>query len=249
MTDGARTQSGRAAGTPQPAAPSATVASSTAPSAASSAVTPSAVALRDDIVEAVRERIVSGELAPGTRLRERNLSEEFGVSRVPVREAILVLEQQRLVHTEPRVGATVTELTARDVAELFDVRLALEPLTARLAAAHRTPEDLVRLEDDHRRSRAAALAGDQREGSRANADFHAHLLEAAHNELLAQLAGPLGSLMQRLFRQTITTHELALCEDHEKLLQAVQQGDAQLAAFWAERHVEGTREQSLSLFS
>ncbi len=204
--------------------------------------------LRDEIVDELRERIISGELRPGERLRERALSEEFGVSRVPVREAILVLEQQRLLRTEPRVGATVTDLTGRDVAELFDVRLALEPLTAALAARSHTEQDIAQLESDHARAVEASRDRDARAGSLANADFHLSLLRAAHSELLWQAAGPLHPQIQRLFRQTITEHEQALCADHGQILAAVLAGDEELAAFWARRHVEQTRERSIAAF-
>lgn len=205
-------------------------------------------ALRDHVVDVLRERIVSGQLEPGTRLRERALSQEFGVSRVPIREAILVLEQQRLLATEPRVGATVTRLTARDVTELFDVRLAFEPLTARLAARSRTEQDLAALDQHHAAARSAAAAGDAPGGSRANAAFHRDLIMASHSEMLQQVVGPLDSIIQRLFRHTITRHEQDLCRDHEQVLQAVRDRDEELAAFWATRHVETTREHSIALF-
>ncbi|GAA1393553.1 GntR family transcriptional regulator [Luteococcus peritonei] len=219
------------------------------PQGVSVELTAASHALRDHVVEVLREQIVSGELEPGTRLRERALSEQFGVSRVPVREAILVLEQQRLVITEPRVGATVTSLTARDVTELFDLRLAFEPLTARLAARSRTTEDLAVLDEDHDRATRAATTGDAASGSRANADFHRDLILASHSELLQQVVGPLDSIIQRLFRQTITRHEGDLCRDHAHILEAVRSGDEELAAFWAVRHVESTREHSIALFS
>lgn len=206
-------------------------------------------ALRDEVVEEVRERIVSGVYRPDDRLRERALSEEFGVSRVPVREALLVLEQQRMVVNRPRIGAVVTELTAGDVEELFDVRTALEPLVAGRAARYRDDDDLAALRSHQGRATAAAARGDLRAGSLANADFHLALVAAAHSALLSDLMGPLHWQIQRLFRQTITDHELDLCSDHERVLRAVVERDAELAEFVAHRHVISTRARSIKAFT
>lgn len=82
----------------------------------------------------IRELIISGDFAPGSRLRERELSQTLAVSRVPVREALQQLEAEGFIDTSPRRGATVKQITLRDVNELFDVRLSLEVLAARLAA-------------------------------------------------------------------------------------------------------------------
>ena len=71
---------------------------------------------------------------------------------------------------------------------------------------------------------------------------------ASHSEMLQQVVGPLDSIIQRLFRHTITRHEQDLCRDHEQVLQAVRDRDEELAAFWATRHVETTREHSIALF-
>lgn len=208
----------------------------------------SGAAVRDEVIEVLRERIIAGELKPGERVRERALSQEFGVSRIPVREAILVLEQQHLLRTEPRIGATVTRMTAQLVAELFDVRLALEPLTASLAARNRTAGDLVELDEAHAQSLAAGRTRDSKVGSLANADFHLAMLNAAHSEMLWQTAGPLHPHIQRMFRRTIVAHEAALCADHQEILNAIRSQDEDLASFWARRHVQCTRDRSIAAF-
>ena len=85
------------------------------------------------IYESLREAIIEGRIAPGTRLREQALADEFDVSRVPLREAIPQLEAEGFVRTLPRRGTVVTHLTMRDIHDLFDIRESLEALAARLA--------------------------------------------------------------------------------------------------------------------
>src|SRR5689334_10830851 len=82
----------------------------------------------------IRERIIRGDFPPGFRLLERDLADEFAVSRVPVREALPQLEADGFITTLPRRGAVVAQLTIQDVEELFDVRLGVEVYATRLAA-------------------------------------------------------------------------------------------------------------------
>ena len=97
------------------------------------------------IARTIRERILDGTLAPGDRLVEARLSEEFGVSRVPVREALRALAADGMVTIEPRRGASVTTYSPELIRELVEVRATLEALNAKLAArrnaagADRTP--------------------------------------------------------------------------------------------------------------
>src|SRR5215468_7957622 len=95
---------------------------------------------------AIREGIIAGTYPMGSRLRERDLSAEHEVSRVPIREAIAQLQSEGFVVTQPRRGALVRSLTLTDIDELFDVRLSLEVLATRLAAervrAGASPEGL-----------------------------------------------------------------------------------------------------------
>lgn len=104
-----------------------------------------AAPLRDQVVAAIRESIVSGQHAPGDRLKEKDLCEQVGVSRTVVREALRQLETERLVRIEPNVGPVVAELSRQDVADLYQTREALESAAARLAALHAPPADVKTL--------------------------------------------------------------------------------------------------------
>ena len=208
---------------------------------------PDDASLRTRIVEELKERIISGELPTGARLHERNLSNELGVSRVPMREAILTLGAQGLLEMRPRIGAFVKPLTKAYVEDLFAVRLALEPLAASLAALNRTDEHLGELERLLREEQSALAAGDDKRGSLANADFHLVILRASRNDLLYSIIAPLHSQIQRLFRRTIVNISDQLTVDHEHTLAAIRDRDAARAAELARRHVDETREHSIAL--
>lgn len=101
-----------------------------------------------EFVEAtLRDGILSGQIPGGTPLRQEDLAHQFGVSRMPVREALRQLEAQALIDFAPHKGAVVTTISAADAADLFAVRLALEPAALRLSLPHLTPEDLLRAAD------------------------------------------------------------------------------------------------------
>lgn len=203
--------------------------------------------LRDRVVDEVKERIISGDLPTGARLHERNLSQELGVSRVPLREAILTLAAQGLVEMRPRVGAFVRPMTKAYVEDLFAVRMALEPLAASLAARNRNAAHLAELARLVDAEREALVAGDDRRGSLVNAEFHLEILRASGNELLFSIMAPMQSQIQRLFRRTITSMSQQLSDDHADMLEALQAQDADRATDAARRHVEETREISIAL--
>lgn len=204
--------------------------------------------LRERVFQEVKERIISGQLPAGARLHERNLSEELGVSRVPLREAIFTLSSQGLVNIRPRSGAFVAHLTAKDVVELFDVREALEPLATSLAAANRTTEQLGKLELTVRRQYDSLVTHDHKNGSLTNADFHLEILHASGSDLLNTIVAPLESQIQRLFRRTIVNIAESLYDDHKKMLNAIRHQDTESAARLAQQHVAGTRAHSILLF-
>ena len=135
----------------------------------------------------IRGQILDGKLRPGERLVEDKLSVELGVSRVPVREALLGLAMEGLVRLEPRRGATVAEITPEIVAELVEVRALLEGLNARLAARRHDPEIVASLRATLARGNAAATTGSRDQLARLNAEFHERLAEASHNSVLSEV--------------------------------------------------------------
>ncbi|MFE1955700.1 GntR family transcriptional regulator [Streptomyces sp. NPDC059524] len=195
----------------------------------------------------IRAGIHSGAYPQGGRLRERELSETLGISRIPVREALLRLAQEGLVVTSPRRGATVRRLTLRDVNELFDLRLSLEVFAAGRAAersaqgyAHPALQRIMdEAEDATRRNSPADIAA-------ANTAFHAEIITMTGNRLLQASLQPSLGLMHWLFRLTSTDVGPRLhCEEHKRICTAVYAGKAQLAEALSYAHIDIRREPTL----
>jgi DNA-binding GntR family transcriptional regulator len=189
------------------------------------------------VTEQIRTMILGGRLRPGERLVEESLSAELGVSRVPVREALLALTAQGLVRIEPRRGATVAEVTPRIVAELVEVRALLEGLNAKLAAQRHDPEIVGLLRDTLERGNEAAKAGTREELARLNAEFHERLAEASRNSVLSDVMRGLRERTSLAFAVNGRERAREDWQEHSGILAAVIAGDSELAALLANRHV------------
>lgn len=199
---------------------------------------------------AIREGIIAGEYAPGSRLRERELSAEHEVSRVPIREALSLLEAEGLVITQPRRGAVVRQLTLEDIDELFDVRTSLEVLAARQAAvrvgAGASPDrlrELMATADEVTRLGDGAAIRD------ANTALHVEIVALSGNQLLADTMAPLVGRMRWLFALTSDRDPAGQCREHHELCAAIEAGNADLAQSLAFSHIELGRAPSLAALS
>jgi DNA-binding GntR family transcriptional regulator len=130
----------------------------------------------DVIAETLREEILRGEVAPGQALRQEELAERFGVSRLPVRDALLRLEAQGLVHVYPNRGAFVISLSADDVTEIYEMRLLLEGDIIERAVPRMTPDDWRRIDSAHAEATRTAGGPEWIEG---DWRFHRALYEPA----------------------------------------------------------------------
>lgn len=203
--------------------------------------------LRDSTAAAIRSRIVDLTYQPGERLVERDLAAELQVSRIPLREALQVLQNEGLVVVVPRRGAIVAPFTADDVRDLFDVRESLEVLAVRLAATRADETGLGRLRAQIEQAQAAVARQDDPGTAAANSGFHRVLVEVAANPLLTAMAGPLAARTQWLFHLTRRRDLVLQCAEHEEVFAAVAAGDVELAATRMFAHVTSGREESIVL--
>ncbi|MFJ3698562.1 GntR family transcriptional regulator [Streptomyces sp. NPDC090052] len=195
----------------------------------------------------IRARIISGQYPPGARLRERELSDDLGVSRIPVREALTRLTAEGLVEISPRRGASVRNLSLRDVAELFDLRLSLEVFAARRAAevcaagrgGSRLSELMEVAEDATRR-------GDVHEITAANTALHAEIVAMTGNRLLRTALQPSLGLVQWLFTLTGGLDPRVQCSEHKDICAAIHAGNPDLADALVYAHIERGRGPSLA---
>lgn len=198
----------------------------------------------DRVVRILRDQIIDGSRPPGSRLVERELAAEMGVSRIPVRDAIRQLAAEGLVAPRPRTWAVVRRFTAGDIEELIEVRSALEVLAFRLAAQRRSPDQLSELRQALLTEQRAASAGDVRTAREAGADFHELVVTMAGNRLLSELFASTRSRMRWLLAQH---SELApMAAEHEALYRAVAGGDGERAVALAEAHLVTSRRAALA---
>lgn len=198
------------------------------------------------IYEQIRARIIRGDFAPGSRLRERELAEELAVSRIPLREALPQLEADGFIRTEPRRGAVVTQLTMRDIADLFDVRMNVETYAAG-QAAERVGRGASCLP-----IRAAILETDEALRSRdsdrivlAKARFHEAVVEVAGNALLETMMRAVAGRIHWVLQLTAESDSDSACDEHNELYEAIQSGNIKLAEALAHVHIERGRRLTL----
>lgn len=197
--------------------------------------------LRSLVCDELRRLVITGELAPGARLVEDRLATRLGVSRNPVREALQTLASEGFVELLPRRGAVVAQITAAQAEELFDVRMALEPLAARLAARHGSPATLALLRGVLEKARTATAAGDLDRLAAYNTEFHQLVVDGSGNGYLGLLVAPMQRRVQWVFRASAAIRAPHSWAEHEALLHAIAERDEECAAVLASAHVAAAR--------
>ncbi|MDE3812134.1 GntR family transcriptional regulator [Sinorhizobium meliloti] len=188
------------------------------------------------ICRILAERIVTGELEPGTKLRQDHIAEEFGASHVPVREAFRRLEAQGLAVSAPRRGVRVASFGLEEVREVAEMRAALEVLALRHAAPHLTSAILHQAEEA---TVEADNARDVRSWEDANRRFHRLILTPCGMPRLLAAIDDLHSVSARfLFAAWRSDWEVRPDHDHRAILAFLRQGNTENAAAVLERHVQ-----------
>ncbi|MGW0993749.1 GntR family transcriptional regulator [Streptomyces sp. NPDC002520] len=192
-------------------------------------------AVRERVLATLRQDIIAGRLLPGDRLVERELAERFGVSRVPVREAIRALVAEGFILFESARRTVVRRLTPADVKELFELREALEVYAAGLAAARATPEALAELRELLNEAATATKAGEAEAITDINTRFHTRILAMAGNGLLTSVMEPVDGRLRWLTRQNEEWPQLLT--EHRDLYDAIASGDPDRARDHTLEHV------------
>jgi DNA-binding GntR family transcriptional regulator len=182
-------------------------------------------ALYEEVAELLRERIFRQELKPGSWIDELKLAEEYGISRTPLREALKVLATEGLVTMKLRRGAYVTEVSERDLAEVYHLLALLESDAASVAAERASPQQMHELQDLHHR--LVAASSDREEFFRINEAFHRKLLAVADNRWREQMVADLRKVMKLNRHHSLLKAgriEESLAE-HAAIMQALEQRD------------------------
>lgn len=194
------------------------------------------------IAEGIREAILHGEYPPGSRLRQEEIADRFGASRVPVREALKALEAEGLVTLVANAGAWVSRLTLAECEEVYQARERLEPLLLRYSAPHLTPQDLDDLD-----ALAAAMAetGDVAEFLRMDREFHTLSYHRADTLMLGDLVQRFWNTTQpyrRAYTLLMDAHSSRIVHDeHHLLVTALREGDLESAEQTIASHIRRTR--------
>ncbi len=179
------------------------------------------------VTAAIRELIMTGAVAPGDRLVETELSERFGTSRGPVRDAFKELEQSGLVVSVPRRGTFVATLTAADIHEIYTLRLALEKLAIVTTATIATDHDIAAMRAAVERLTEAQRTSDRRAGAEADIAIHRLVVRTAGHERLTEawerLADQTLLLMAELMDLLLDVQHAA--GDHDALVNAIADHD------------------------
>jgi DNA-binding GntR family transcriptional regulator len=206
--------------------------------------------VREEIYERLRRDILSCTLRPGSQIREQALAEHHAVSKSPVRDALLRLQEQGLVEVLPRKGYRVKPVSLADAREMYEMRLLFERACITRAIDEATDEVLRALD----RFRSAGDAQDRAAWIAYNREFHLALAEASGNTRLARAAREVIEQFDRLTYMSVAGYDKAtwlqeLADEHCAIIDAMQRRDKRQATALALAHVERSRERLLESLS
>lgn len=198
----------------------------------------SATTTADTIANALSQAVHEHRLAPGTKLGEDELSDIYGVSRTIVRTALQSLAHQQVIEIKRNRGAYVAKPSLSEAHEVFEARELLEPRTAKSAALHATPDDIVLLNDHITQEHAAMAAGDRGRALSLSGKFHIEIARIAQQQTIADIIDVLiarSSLIIALYWR----RENALCESqaHHALINAIGDHDGTRAEELMQSHL------------
>jgi DNA-binding GntR family transcriptional regulator len=195
--------------------------------------------LYEDVADKLREQIFSKELAPGSWLDEQGLAIQFGISRTPMREAIKVLASEGLVTMKMRRGAYVTEVTRKDLEQIFTILSLLEGEATKETAIKATEDQLNVLDHLHHRLEKAAADRDIEQFFEVNSKFHELIQEIAGNRWMNSVIADLRKVLKLHRRDSLTSTgrlQNSLVE-HREILNAILKRDQSAAETAMRRHM------------
>jgi DNA-binding GntR family transcriptional regulator len=205
--------------------------------------------LHQQVAQRLRQRIIEGQLAPGAKLNERELSEQLQVSRTPLREAIKMLAAEGLVALLPNRGAVVAQMSPAVVADTFELIAGLEGLSGELAAQRISPAQLAEVRALHFEMLAAHARRDLPTYYRLNAAIHNAINAAAGNAVLTETYRQVNARLQALrFRSNFDERKWAAAvQEHEQMVEHLARRDGPALRRLMEQHVRHKAQAVLEL--
>jgi DNA-binding GntR family transcriptional regulator len=205
--------------------------------------------LKDAALAAIKEAILSNKLEPGVRYAEATLANQLGISRTPVREALIHLASQRLIIYFPRRGFQIRSLTVKDVHNLFEVRLSLELAVVRHIVPSLRPEDLNDISESLSLCLQASQTGDRNKSIRANRAFHLCLAYLTKNNYLIDALEGIYDLIDLANARSLefSSRYSEVGEEHSKILKELSQRNLPGALKQMETHIRRTEKLIVSM--
>lgn len=192
---------------------------------APSTLAPRPATKQEFVYQTLRSAIMHGELAPGERLRTEDIAQRLGVSLIPVREALQLLQSERLVESTPHVGARVARISHASIIEVFTVMEGLELVATRTAAERMTPAHAQELASLLAAMDAALASGNYNEWSELNTQFHRAIAGMTNMPMLQEMTDrALGQWdrVRRYYLKDVLVHRLTQAQDeHRAIVQAM----------------------------
>lgn len=197
--------------------------------------------LHEELADILREMIIDCKLTPGERINEKQLTEQFGVSRTPLREALKVLSKEGLIQLNVNRGAIVVPVTLSDLQEVFPVLAALEGAAGELACEKISDRDIQSIRKAQAQMEQAYSARDLSTYFQYNQEIHARILEAADNPTLASHHRSLYGRVQRArFLANLSDERWqSAMEEHNEILAALEARDGARLSVTLRRHLAG----------
>jgi DNA-binding GntR family transcriptional regulator len=196
--------------------------------------------LREQILETIRDAIMSGALKPGEKVAEPELAARFGISRTPIREAFRQLESEGYLTVIPRKGALVASFSPKDVEEFYAIKSILEGYAARKACTRLSSREINKLEGINEKLREIAEEGDVHHFFKVHNSFHDLFIKGADNEKLHKMITALLKKFQRLRLASLSKpgRMRISVEEHEKIIEAFRSRNAVLAEMLVQKNAE-----------
>ncbi|GLT11338.1 transcriptional regulator [Sulfitobacter porphyrae] len=200
--------------------------------------------LHEELIDAIREQIVDGRLTPGTKVPEKDLCAQYGVSRTPLREALKVLATDGLLTLEANRGAWVSKITQEDLDEVFPVMGALEALSGELACKHITDAEIRKVRTLHNEMVKYYQKRDLANYFAVNQRIHEAILAAARNDTLSSQYRSLATRVRRARYVANMTEErwAQATDEHEQIMQCLEARDGLHLSVVLKSHLENKLE-------
>lgn len=199
--------------------------------------------LRVKVFNQIEDKILCGEYKDGDSLNELKLSKELGVSRTPVREALMQLELEGLIKTVPNKGALVVGISEKDIEDIFAVRIRIEGMAAKLCAENATPEQITQLQKNMDLQEFYMIKGDIEQIRGLDDEFHKLIYSASGSRPLRFMLSSFHNYLKHARDISVHTDDRAekSVSEHKAILQAIKNKDGELAELLIVHHIRNAK--------